>query len=81
MHDDSILQFYQKCISNSYISTSWVSNLLMAKGHIHYHGLVCRLHLEKITIIGIPKSLNCCHFYSIYMIYKCGRGPHRVGGS
>jgi hypothetical protein len=24
-----------------------VSNLLMAMGYTHYHGLVCRLHLEK----------------------------------
>jgi hypothetical protein len=65
MHDDSVLQFYQKCISKSNTSISWMSKLLVEKGHIHCHGLVRRLHVEKITINGIPKCLNYCVIFIV----------------
>jgi hypothetical protein len=43
-----------------------VSNLLMAKCHARYCGLVCGLQMEKITVSGIR---NCQNYSVIVLVY------------
>jgi hypothetical protein len=65
MYDDSVLQFYQKCISKSYTSTSRVSQPFGGKEPDPLSWAGSMVACGKITLNGTPKCPNYCVIFIV----------------